>query len=84
MYATRRPTRDLVTRIALREGDRFHVGSQVQLRFVYRTPAELEPVSRTAPPPASPLTGRELEVANLVAEGHSNEGVAARVPWAST
>lgn len=66
-----------VTRIALREGDRIHVGSQVELRFVYRLPSELQPTTR--PPAISPLSARELEVAILVAEGHSNDGVGAHL-----
>lgn len=67
-----------VGRIALREGDRVHVGSQVVLRFVVRSRGELSGPVPVAPD-GSQLTQRELEVATLVAEGHSNDGVAAHL-----
>ncbi len=69
------------SRMPLREGDRIHVGSQVELRFGYRTHAETNSphpeASLTAH--ATSLTARETEVALLVAEGHSNDGVAANL-----
>jgi DNA-binding CsgD family transcriptional regulator len=73
-------------RMPLREGDSIQIGSQIELRFGYRTRDEL--VSKPAVPEAasqagavkpSPLTARETEVAQLLAEGHSNDGVAAHL-----
>lgn len=70
-----------VTRTALREGDRIRVG-EVELRFGLRTAEELRndaPLVVPMPGASSPLTQREREVARLVAEGYSNEGVAAHL-----
>lgn len=68
-----------VRRMALREGDRVHVGSQVQLRLVYRSTSELSDGRVPKSPEDSPLTSREQQVAALVAEGYSNDGVAAHL-----
>lgn len=67
------------TRMPLREGDQIHVGAQVELRFGYRTRAELELVRPSTPPGPSPLTAREMEVATLISEGYSNDNVAAHL-----
>ncbi len=68
-----------ITRMPLREGDQVHVGAQVELRFGYRKRSELALATATVTTPSAPLTARELEVARLVAEGHSNDGVAAHL-----
>jgi len=69
-----------ITKTALREGDRIRIG-EVELRFGLRTPDELRGKTLPGPraKPSSPLTKREREVARLVAEGYSNEGVAAHL-----
>lgn len=75
----------IITRTALREGDRIRVG-EVELRFGLRTTEELRQKSLLATPlpaPDSPLTKREREVARLVAEGYSNDGVAAHLDISS-
>ncbi len=74
-----------ITRTALREGDRIRVG-EVELRFGLRTAEELRQKSALVTPfptPDSPLTKREREVARLVAEGYSNDGVAAHLDISS-
>ena len=67
------------TRIPLREGDQIFVGAQVELRFGYRTPDEMREPPKAAGPLPDVLTSREREVAELVAEGYSNDGVAAHL-----
>jgi DNA-binding CsgD family transcriptional regulator len=69
-----------VTRIALREGDRIDVGPEAALRFGYRAPAALPRTTASQPPaPPLPLSDRELEIAQLVAEGMSNDAIGKRL-----
>lgn len=66
----------------LREGDRIQLGPDVTLRFAYRDPKERED---TGPDPAAPaaetfsVSARELEIAELVAEGLTNPKVGERL-----
>ncbi len=67
----------------VREGDRIHVGPDVSLRFTYEG-ADAEPPATPEPSPAPtprevPLSPRELEVAQLVAEGLTNAEVGKRL-----
>ena len=69
-----------VTRMPLREGDRVDIGGQIELRFGYRTRAEIQAGPENPQPVGpSPLTQREMEVAELAAEGYSNDAVAAHL-----
>ena len=68
----------------LRDGDRIHIGPDVTLQFVYMDP-NAEPKTRM--PPAQvvkaeepvPLSPRELEVSQLVAEGLTNPEIGKRL-----
>jgi DNA-binding NarL/FixJ family response regulator len=69
----------------LRDGDRIHIGPDVTLQFVYLTPDAQASSSvpaaepRTEPAEPSPLSPRELEVAQLVAEGLTNPEIGKRL-----
>ena len=67
----------------VREGDRIHVGPDVMLRFAYRDPdAPVEAAPEPAPRPPEetvPLSPRELEVAQHVAEGLTNAAIGKRL-----
>lgn len=66
----------------VREGDRIHVGPDVTMQFVYRDPNAAAPDPAPAAPPraqTSPMSPRELEVAQLVAEGLTNAEVGKRL-----
>jgi pSer/pThr/pTyr-binding forkhead associated (FHA) protein len=68
----------------LRDGDRIHIGPDVTLLFVYVDP-NAEPKSRMPPAPVVkpeepvPLSPRELEVAQLVADGLTNPEIGKRL-----
>ena len=63
----------------VREGDRIHVGPDVTMQFVYRDPngpaPQLEPPKPAVPSEPVPLSPRELEVAQHVAEGLTNADI---------
>lgn len=61
----------------LREGDRVHIGPDVQLVFTYdgHSDGAVE-AKQTAAPPDTPLSDRQLEVARLVCEGLTNAEIA--------
>ena len=67
----------------LRDGDRIHVGPDVTLQFVYLNPdAQSDtslPEPRVEPEEPVPLSPRELEVAQLVAEGLTNPEIGKRL-----
>jgi DNA-binding CsgD family transcriptional regulator len=67
----------------LRDGDRIHVGPDVTLQFVYLNPdAQSDPLlpePRAEPDEPVPLSPRELEVAQLVAEGLTNPEIGKRL-----
>jgi DNA-binding CsgD family transcriptional regulator len=68
----------------LRDGDRIHIGPDVTLQFVYLTPdaqsSSVVPAVEPRREPADvPLSPRELEVAQLVAEGLTNPEIGKRL-----
>ena len=64
----------------LREGDRIQLGPDVTLRFSYRDPGEAhEPTPAPPPEETFPVSARELEIAELVAEGLTNPQVGERL-----
>ncbi len=60
-----------VDMVILREGDRVQIGPEATLQFVYKTREALKPKDDDIP-----LSKRELEVAQLVAEGLTSQEVA--------
>lgn len=59
----------------LREGDRVHLGPEAELLFTYESAVEIP----TMAPRTTPLSPRQLEVAQLVCHGLTNEAVAKRL-----
>ena len=59
----------------LREGDRIHLGPEAQLLFTYDSDVDVP----TMAPRTTPLSPRQLEVAQLVCGGLTNEAVAKRL-----
>jgi DNA-binding CsgD family transcriptional regulator len=72
-----------IDRMALRESDRIQIGPDVALRFGYRRAGD--DGGSAAPPPSTrepddlELTARELEIAQLVADGLSNAAIGKRL-----
>ena len=63
----------------VREGDRLEIGPDVQVRFNYRRRDELAAADPTARAAEVGLSARELDVAQLVAEGLTTQEVADRL-----
>ena len=63
----------------VREGDRLEIGPDVQVRFTYRRQEELASADPTARAAEIGLSARELDVAQLVAEGLTTQEVADRL-----
>jgi pSer/pThr/pTyr-binding forkhead associated (FHA) protein len=66
----------------VREGDRIQFGPDVTMRFVFRSRDAPKPKARESSIPSEPaheLSARELEVAQLVAEGLTNAEIGKRL-----